>query len=140
MLPSAFEIPDINEALDRLGIKIKALARKIESSYDLIPPARKSRKLDLPKFTRQVTQPNEAFVQYETIGDMFMETPLKELTQFQDMLKAAISTDTSVSPFVFVCSSSGTGKTQLPFSLSMPLLYFVYTKSISQSNFVKLLQ
>lgn len=29
-----------------------------------------------------------------------------------------------VMPFIVVCSSSGTGKTQLPFSLDYPLLYF----------------
>ncbi|MGL4904142.1 MAG: hypothetical protein ACRC34_01400, partial [Cetobacterium sp.] len=28
-------------------------------------------------------------------------------------------------PFVFVCASSGTGKTQLPFSLNIPMLYFL---------------
>ena len=33
-------------------------------------------------------------------------------------------------PFIFVCASSGTGKTQLPFSLDMPLLYLIFNQRL----------
>jgi hypothetical protein len=36
-------------------------------------------------------------------------------------------------PFIFVCASSGTGKTQLPFSLNIPLLYLINNKRILQT-------
>jgi hypothetical protein len=35
-------------------------------------------------------------------------------------------------PFIFVCSSSGMGKTQLPFTLSSPVIYFTYRPTDSQ--------
>lgn len=35
-------------------------------------------------------------------------------------------------PFVFICSSSGTGKTNMAFSLNTPFLYFVHAKSSEQ--------
>ena len=37
-------------------------------------------------------------------------------------------------PFIFVCTSSGTGKTQLAFSLDIPLLYFNFNLSRLQND------
>lgn len=40
-------------------------------------------------------------------------------------------------PFVFVCASSGTGKTQLPFALDIPLLYILNNdKIVKSSNYI----
>ena len=35
-------------------------------------------------------------------------------------------------PFIFVCASSGAGKTQLPFSLDIPLFYFLFNSSLTK--------
>ena len=37
-------------------------------------------------------------------------------------------------PFIFVCASSGTGKTQLPFSVDIPLVYLVNNQIIKGSE------
>ena len=36
----------------------------------------------------------------------------------------------SSTPFIFICTSSGTGKTQLPFSIDIPLIYLVFNEKI----------
>lgn len=72
---------------------------------------------------------------YMQIGQMFRKEPSDEFTQIKTVLCNAVKTGQNV-PFVFICSSSGTGKTQIPFSLDTPLLYFVYNVAQeTQSNY-----
>lgn len=37
-------------------------------------------------------------------------------------------------PFVFICASSGTGKTQLPFSINMPFVYLINNSDMLKSS------
>ena len=45
---------------------------------------------------------------------------------------AVVSVRKLYGPFVFVCSSSGTGKTNMAFSLNIPFLYFLYSLTADQ--------
>ena len=40
--------------------------------------------------------------------------------------------DNQMYPYLFICASSGTGKTQLPFSLDIPMLYFLHDSYFSK--------
>ena len=60
------------------------------------------------------------------------------ISPFNGKEESIFEYDTGHIPFIFVCASSGTGKTQLPFSLDIPMLYLLnnkkMVKNIDNSN------
>ena len=80
----------------------------------------------VPKLIR-----NEEYLavkEYENVGTyLTSETsePVEEMTKLTESIYEEMHNSSSRTvPSFFVCSSAGTGKTQLPFSLKIPLLYF----------------
>ena len=77
---------------------------------------------------------------YVNVGRMINETP--QVQRIQKLIQSIYSNespfeqkpagvvfsyeDLEMYPFIFVGASSGTGKTQLPFALDIPVLYFLY--------------
>lgn len=73
---------------------------------------------------------NSSYNKYRQIGDCFIESPSEEHIEFVKLVDKISNTPLDVNiPYVFVCRSSGTGKTQLPFSFDIPLLYFLPRES-----------
>ena len=110
------------------------------------------------KFTyvpKNTSSGNDALKDYESLGEQLRSSPCTILTEMKELTartykKQYIETsEVSVAPSFIVCSSSGTGKTQLPFTLDIPLLYFtlstedqsIYGSFVKISNhFCKLLK
>lgn len=75
------------------------------------------------------------FQRYSDIGIEFKRAPTAHHIKIRDMITQIGQTDPNRRmPFVFVCSSSGTGKTQLPFSLDIPMLYFTTKEATLNSQ------
>lgn len=96
---------------------------------------------------RQDNEYAEAFAHYEEIGRVCRSDSSVQndpvLQEFRDVISqvqySSKNTPDNI-PFVFVCSSSGMGKTQLPFTLDAPSMYFLYSiGESSQSEQIKLL-
>ena len=78
------------------------------------------------------------FKEYEDIGKYFTPTTstvIKEMTDLTgDTYEKVVGFPAKWAPSFIVCSSSGTGKTQLPFSLNIPLLYFCCENAANPTN------
>ena len=106
--------------------KTKDLLEKIsETKRDL---KEKQKKEDAFIYKPEYSADDTTLEGYVDIGTyLTSETSvvIKEMTELTETTyKNIINNPSDIPPSFIVCSSSGTGKTQLPFSLEIPLLYF----------------
>ena len=113
------------EFIDRNKIK----ARKLAEDLVLI---RNNLKIFFNKYIyipTAFTPDDKALVAYEKIGQLLLAEKKKVTIDDMKALSGKIykklsTTEQTIVPLLVVCSSSGTGKTQLPCNLDLPLLYF----------------
>ena len=84
-------------------------------------------------FSSAPNEPDPELMQYISIGQKIADT--LEIREFEAQLQVInkLKRTNKYEPFVFVCTPSGTGKTNAAFALSQPFLYFVHNPVISSS-------
>lgn len=110
---------------DRLLEKIALIKNRLEEQDE--------KKVDALIYKPEYRADSSTLKDYEDIGTyLTSETSvvIKEMTELTyATYEKSIENPENTPPSFIVCSSSGTGKTQLPFSLGIPLLYFFCIKS-----------
>lgn len=82
---------------------------------------------------------NKELERYVKIGTYCRQEPVSQsvLQEFEEVVGKVYKHKNEFQygiPFIFVCSSSGMGKTQLPFTMNSPVIYFTYSSSDTQSK------
>lgn len=119
--PQELDIAFVKEKIQILRVILRALLRtEIQLTAEFV--ALQERFGLVPE--QEVPQP--ILQQFEDTGILIQDAPT--LVEFEHVAKQVVleSLDDREKgvPSLVVCGSSGTGKTQLPFSLDIPLLYF----------------